>query len=62
MAGLNRLAAIVIYRNKKQLGIAVAARLKDGNDCLGSLISHISPLGWVHILLIGGNRWRNQCP
>ena len=57
MAGLNLLAAIVIYWNTKQLGIAVATHLKDGKDCPDSLLSHISPLGWAHILLTGEYRW-----
>lgn len=58
MAGLNLLAAIVIYWNTKQLGLAVEARLKDGKDCPEKLLSHISPLGWAHILLTGEYRWR----
>ncbi len=62
MAGLNILAAIVIYWNTKQLGIAVAARLKEGKDCPDALLSHISPLGWAHILLTGEYRWRKQRP
>ena len=58
MAGLNLLAAIVIYWNTKQLGIAVDARLKEGKACPDALLSHISPLGWAHILLTGEYRWR----
>lgn len=58
MAGLNLLAAIVIYWNTKQLGIAVAARMKEGKDSPDALLSHISPLGWAHILLTGEYRWR----
>ena len=58
MAGLNLLAAIVIYWNTKQLGLAVAARMKEGKDCTDALLSHISPLGWAHILLTGEYRWR----
>ncbi len=60
MAGLNLLAAIVIYWNTKQLGIAVAARMKEGKDSPDALLSHISPLGWAHILLTGEYRWRKQ--
>jgi TnpA family transposase len=62
MAGLNLLAAIVIYWNTKQLGIAVAARLKEGKDCPEGLLSHISPLGWAHILLTGEYRRGKQRP
>lgn len=45
MAGLNLLAAIVIYWNTKHLGHAVSARKRAGLDCASELISHISPLG-----------------
>lgn len=58
MAGLNLLAALVIYWNTKQLGLAVAARMKEGKDSPDALLSHISPLGWAHILLTGEYRWR----
>lgn len=62
MAGLNLLAAVVIYWNTKQLGLTVAARLQEGKDCPDALLSHISPLGWAHILLTGEYRWRKQRP
>lgn len=51
MAGLNLLAAIIIYWNTKHLGQAVAARSRAGLDCAPNLLTHISPLGWAHILL-----------
>lgn len=57
MAGLNLLAAIIIYWNTKHLGHAVAQRKQAGFDCPPELISHISPLGWAHILLTGEYRW-----
>ena len=57
MAGLNLLAAIVIYWNTKNLGHAVNARRKAGLDCSPDLLAHISPLGWAHILLTGEYRW-----
>ena len=57
MAGLNFLAAIVIYWNTKHLGQAVTQRKHDGLDCLAELLAHISPLGWAHILLTGEYRW-----
>lgn len=41
MAGLNLLAAIIIYWNTKHLGHAVAARKRDGLDCSPELLSHI---------------------
>lgn len=57
MAGLNLLAAIVIYWNTKHLGIAVAERRREDLDCSPNLLAHISPLGWAHILLTGEYRW-----
>jgi TnpA family transposase len=57
MAGLNLLAAIVIYWNTQHLGHAVAGRRKAGLDCQPDLLAHISPLGWAHILLTGEYRW-----
>ncbi|VVS99752.1 Tn3 family transposase [Hoeflea sp. EC-HK425] len=57
MAGLNLLAAIVIYWNTKHLGNAVAERRREGLDCSPSLLAHTSPLGWAHILLTGEYRW-----
>lgn len=60
MAGLNLLAAIIIYWNTKHLGQAVTARKRAGLDCPPGLLSHISPLGWAHILLTGEYRWQNR--
>lgn len=57
MAGLNLLAAIIIYWNTDHLGRAVAARKRAGLDSPHELLSHISPLGWAHILLTGEYRW-----
>ena len=58
MAGLNLLAAIIIYWNTKHLGRAVATRESAGLDCSPDLLSHISPLGWAHILLTCEYRWK----
>ena len=60
MAGLNLLAAIIIYWNTKHLGQAVTARQRDQLDCSPDLLSHISPLGWAHILLTGEYRWSKK--
>ena len=60
MAGLNLLAAIIIYWNTKHLGHAVAARKRAGLDCSSNLLAHISPLGWAHILLTGEYRWKKR--
>tara|TARA_R110001583_G_C5603697_1_gene404727 strand:+ start:1079 stop:1453 length:375 start_codon:yes stop_codon:yes gene_type:complete len=57
MAGLNLLAAIIIYWNTDHLGRAVTSRMHNGRDCPPELLSHISPLGWAHILLTGEYRW-----
>ncbi len=56
MAGLNLLAAAIIYWNTTQLGEAVKQREKAGLDCAPELLAHISPLGWAHILLTGEYR------
>ncbi|OED48270.1 transposase [Rhodobacteraceae bacterium (ex Bugula neritina AB1)] len=60
LAGLNLLAAIIIYWNTKHLGYAVAARKCAGLDCSPQLLAHISPLGWAHILLTGEYRWKTR--
>ncbi len=57
MAGLNLLAAIIIYWNTKHLGHAVAGRRGINLDCSPDLLAHISPLGWAHIILTGEYRW-----
>ena len=60
MAGLNLLATIIIHWNTKHLGQAVAARKRAGLDCSPEILSHISPLGWAHIVLTGEYRWKNR--
>lgn len=60
MAGLNLLTAIIIYWNTKHLGQATNARNCAGLNCSPQLLSHISPLGWAHILLTGEYRWKKQ--
>ena len=57
MAGLNLLAAIVIYWNTAHLGEAVSQRQHAGLTVAPELLAHISPLGWAHILLTGEYRW-----
>ena len=46
MAGLNLLAAIVIYWNTAHLGEAVRQRKHAGLTVEPELLDHISPLGW----------------
>ena len=60
MAGLNLLAAIIIYWNTKHLGQAVTRRQHVGLDCPSDLLGHISPLGWAHILLTGEYKWKKR--
>jgi len=60
IAGLNLLAAIIIFWNTKHLGHAISARKLSGLDCSTELLSHISPLGWAHILLTGEYRWKSR--
>ena len=59
MAGLNLLAAIIIYWNTDQLGKAVAQRKRARLDCSPHLLAHISPLGWAHILITDDPDGRN---
>ena len=60
MAGLNLLAAIVIYWNTARLGEAVARRRHTGLPVVPEFLPHISPLGWAHILLTGEYRWQKR--
>ena len=58
MAGLNLLAAIVIYWNTAHLDEAVRQREHGGLMTVEpELLAHISPLGWAHTLLTGEYRW-----
>ena len=57
MAGLNLLAAIVIYWNTLKLGEAVLAREKAGIATPAEFLAHVSPLGWEPINLSGEYRW-----
>ena len=56
MAGLNLLAAIVIYWSTVLLGETVRHRKRAGLPVKPNLLAYISPLGWAHILLIGEYR------
>ena len=49
VAGLNLLAAIIIYWNTLKLGEAVFARRKAGLTIPAEFLAHVSPLGWEHI-------------
>ena len=57
IAGLDLLAAIIIYWNtehRTRCHAAHTCRINTPED----LLAHISPLGWAHILLTGEYRWR----
>ena len=62
IAGLNLLAAIVIYWNTVKLSEAVLAREKAGIDTPAEFLAHVSPLGWEHINLTGEYRWPGSAP
>ena len=57
MAGLNLLAAIVIYWNTAHLGEAVRRRKLAGLTVEPKLLAHTSHLVWGHVLLTGEYRW-----
>ena len=60
MAGLNLLAAIVIYWNTAHLYETVGQRKHGGLTVEPELLAHISPLGWIDILLTGECRWQKR--
>ncbi|NRB03473.1 MAG: Tn3 family transposase [Rhodobacteraceae bacterium] len=57
LAGLNLLAAIIIYWNTKRLDQIIAKRRHAETYDPENLLSHVSPLGWAHILITGEYRW-----
>jgi TnpA family transposase len=57
IAGMNLLAAIIIFWNTMKLGDIVGARTRDGQPASPDLLAHVSPLGWEHINLTGEYRW-----
>ena len=56
IAGLNLLAAIIIYWNTVKLSDAVFAKRKAGLAIPAELLAHVLPLGWEHINLTGEYR------
>ena len=62
LAGLNLLAAIIIYWNTRKLGEAVFTRKNAGLDVPAEFLAHVSPLGWEHINLTGEYRWPGAGP
>ncbi|UXT61275.1 Tn3 family transposase (plasmid) [Agrobacterium fabrum] len=57
IAGMNLLAAIIIFWNTMKLGEVVARKKREGKQLSPDLLAHISPLGWEHINLTGEYRW-----
>jgi len=60
MAGLNLLAAIVIYWNTARMGEVVETCRAEGVDLPEEHLAHLSPLGWAHIQLTGEYRWKER--
>lgn len=59
MMHLNLLAAIVIYWNTKHLGHVIDNMRRSGIQIDEEKLSHLSPLGWEHIILTGFYEWSN---
>lgn len=57
IAGMNLLAAIIIFWNTMKLGEVVAKQTREGKPLSPDLLAHVSPLGWEHINLTGEYRW-----
>lgn len=57
VAGMNLIAAIIIYWNTKQLGEVVQRMTKAKNPPDPALLPHVSPLGWERINLTGEYHW-----
>ncbi len=53
IAGMNLLAAIIIFWNTMKLGEVVNTRAASGTHIAPDLLAHVSPLGWEHINLTG---------
>ena len=57
IAGMNLLAAVIIYWNTSRLSEIVANLTANGDAPPPELLAHVSPLGWEHINLTGEYRW-----
>ncbi len=57
IAGMNFLAASIIFWNGSALGKAVQSMIEKGAFPDPALMKHVSPLGWEHIILTGEYRW-----
>ncbi len=57
IAGMNLLAAIIIFWNTMKLGYVVSSLAADGAVVPPDLLAHVSPLGWKQTNLTGKSRW-----
>lgn len=57
IAGMNLLAAIIIFWNTKKLDEVIAGWKREGKPLSPDLLAHVSPHGWEHINLTGEYRW-----
>jgi TnpA family transposase len=57
IAGMNPLAALIIFWNTMKLGEAVAKNAREGKTPSHDILAHVSPLGWELINLTGEYRW-----
>lgn len=57
IAGMNLLAAIIIFWTNIKLGEVVANQKCDGKLLSSETLVHVSPLGWEHLNLTGEYRW-----
>lgn len=60
IAGMNLLAAIIIFWNTLKLGEVVEKQSLGGISVSPDLLPHVSPLGWEHINLTGEYRWKRS--
>lgn len=58
-AGLNFLAAAVIHHNTAALSRVVADLVEKGSPPDPTLLGHVSPLPWEHILITGKYSWND---
>lgn len=57
MMHLNLLPAIIIYWNTKQLSRIINEIAQSGIIIPPEKLTHLSPLGWQHIILTGYYKW-----
>jgi len=60
-SGLNLMVAAILLWSTVYLKRAVQAIRDMGKDVDGTLLAHLSPLGWEHINLTGDYVWPTLC-